>query len=249
MLARFERILEDAVEGSVRRVFPTKLQPVQLAKAAARAMEESQVVGLRGPEVPNSYAIRLSPPDLERFSGYQATLTEQLTSYLEEYAADRGLLPVRPPTVALQGDATVRPGTVVVDARFADLEPHRAMELDQAVESTRAIRVAELRRDPAVDASPDFWLEDSGGARFDLEPSDVVVRLGRSQDNDLVLASQRISRYHAQLRWNGTDWCAVDLDSTNGTFVNDLPVESAPVPVPRDAALRLGDQVLHFRTK
>ena len=45
--------MEQAVEGSLRRVFPTTLQPVQLAKAAARAMEEAQVVGLRGAEVPN----------------------------------------------------------------------------------------------------------------------------------------------------------------------------------------------------
>ena len=33
MLARFERLMEQAVEGSLRRVFPTPLQPVQLAKA------------------------------------------------------------------------------------------------------------------------------------------------------------------------------------------------------------------------
>ena len=33
MLARFEQLMEQAVEGSLRRVFPTTLQPVQVAKA------------------------------------------------------------------------------------------------------------------------------------------------------------------------------------------------------------------------
>ena len=67
MLARFERLMEQAVEGSLRRVFPTTVQPVQLAKAAARAMEEAQLIGLHGAEVPNSYRLRLAPSDLERF--------------------------------------------------------------------------------------------------------------------------------------------------------------------------------------
>ena len=46
MLARFERLMEQAVEGSLRRIFPATLQPVQLAKSAARAMEENRIVGL-----------------------------------------------------------------------------------------------------------------------------------------------------------------------------------------------------------
>ena len=52
MLARFERLMEQAVEGSLRRVFPTAPQPVQLAKAAARAMEQAQVISLRGAKCP-----------------------------------------------------------------------------------------------------------------------------------------------------------------------------------------------------
>ena len=78
MLARFERLMQHAVEGSLRRVFPTTLQPVQLAKAAARAMEEAQLIGLHGAEVPNHYRLRLAPADLERFADYQVTLAREL---------------------------------------------------------------------------------------------------------------------------------------------------------------------------
>ena len=104
MLARFERLMEQAVEGSLRRVFPTTLQPVQLAKAAARAMEEAQVIGLRGAQVPNRYRLRLAPADLERFGDYTATLARELSTYLVDYAHERGLRPIAAPTVELLVD-------------------------------------------------------------------------------------------------------------------------------------------------
>src|SRR6185437_5109214 len=99
MLARFERLMEQAVEGSLRRVFPTSLQPVQLAKAAARAMEQAQVIGVHGPQVPNSYRLRLAPADLERFATYRASLSQELAQYLVDYAHERGLRPIAAPTV------------------------------------------------------------------------------------------------------------------------------------------------------
>src|SRR5437764_7624807 len=94
MLARFERLMEQAVEGSLRRVFPTPLQPVQLAKAAARAMEQAQVIGILGPEVPNRYELHLAPTDLARFGDYSSTLVRQVGEYLTDYARERGLQPV-----------------------------------------------------------------------------------------------------------------------------------------------------------
>src|SRR5438132_12856444 len=105
MLARFERLMEQAVEGSLRRVLPTTLQPVQLAKAAARAMEEAQVVGIGGSEVPNAYAVRVSTVDHTRFAEYTGTLARELSRYLSDYARERGLRPVSEPRVELTSDA------------------------------------------------------------------------------------------------------------------------------------------------
>src|SRR5438309_8281495 len=110
MLARFERLMEQAVEGSLRRVFPIAVQPVQLAKAAARAMEEAQVIGLRGAQVPNRYRLRLAPGDLERFAEYRNSLSRELAQYLTDYAHERGLRPITAPSVELIPDARVRGG-------------------------------------------------------------------------------------------------------------------------------------------
>ncbi|MFI8193382.1 FHA domain-containing protein [Streptomyces sp. NPDC085946] len=57
-----------------------------------------------------------------------------------------------------------------------------------------------------------------------------TVRIGRAADNDLVVDDLLVSRRHAELRAHpdGT-YEIVDLGSHNGTFLNGLPVEQAPV--------------------
>lgn len=248
MLARFEQLMEQAVEGSLRRVFPTTLQPVQLAKAAARAMEQAQVVGLYGAEVPNWYRLRLSPADLQRFSSYQATLGRELSRYLADYAHERGLRPIAEPHVELVEDPAVRVGAVRADASFVDVPPERQEEVEAAVEGTRRLRLADLAS--AGRSAPDrsgerLWLGDRMGLRCDLEPQAGVVRIGRAADNDVAIPNQRVSRYHAQLRWIESSWLLYDLDSTNGTFIDDQQVfPSQPSAIAPGQVVRLGDHEL-----
>jgi hypothetical protein len=249
MLARFERLMEQAVEGSLRRLFPTTLQPVQLAKAAARAMEDAQVVGLRGAEVPNRYRLRLAPADLERFGEYTGTLARELSRYLVDYAHERGLRPIAEPRVELLVDAGLRTGSVRAEARFVDLAPAQKTEVENAVEGTRRLRLADLaaasQSAPEANTRPVVWLVDASDVRFALEPEAGVVRIGRAADNDVVIGNQRVSRYHAQLRWVESSWLVYDLDSTNGTFVDEQRVgPSQPVVLAPGTRLRLGDHDL-----
>jgi hypothetical protein len=237
MLARFERMMEQAVEGSLRRVFPARLQPVQLAKAAARAMEAAQVVGLQGTEVPNAYSLHVAPEDLARFGEYSPRLADQVAEYLAEYARDRGLRPVGPPRVELCADGEVRPGMVRADARFADLEPRRQAALEEALEGTRRLRL--------LGPEQSLRLTDRLGLDYQLDPAAAVVRVGRAADNDVAIPNQRVSRYHAQLRWAQGGWLVADLDSTNGTFVDDERVAPAePRPLGPGSVLRLADHDL-----
>lgn len=52
-----------------------------------------------------------------------------------------------------------------------------------------------------------------------------VFRIGRVDDNDLVLENPYISRYHAEIRFDGFTYGLRDLSSTSGTFVNGDRVE------------------------
>jgi hypothetical protein len=255
MLARFERLMQQAVEGSLRRVFPTTLQPVQLAKAAARAMEQAQVIGVHGPQVSNCYRLRLAPVDLERFADYTATLSGELSRYLVEYARERGLRPIAEPRVELLEDVAVRVGNVRAEARFVDLAPALETQVEAAVEGTRQLRLADLAsaRPAALAAAgaadSSLWLVDRLGVRFALEPQAGIVRVGRGADNDLVVGNQRVSRYHAQLRWVESSWLVYDLDSTNGTWVAEQQVLAAqPQVLVPGAALRLGDHEFRLTT-
>ena len=57
-----------------------------------------------------------------------------------------------------------------------------------------------------------------------LEPRSTVV-VGRGEDCDLVVRSERISRHHALVFEHRGRWFAVDLDSTAGLALDDRPVE------------------------
>jgi ABC transport system ATP-binding/permease protein len=61
-------------------------------------------------------------------------------------------------------------------------------------------------------------------------PTRATVRIGRADDNDLVIEDLVVSRHHAELRAlpDGTYEIA-DLGSHNGTYLNGLPVTAAPI--------------------
>ena len=56
---------------------------------------------------------------------------------------------------------------------------------------------------------------------------DRPVTIGRSPDNDLPVDNLAVSNYHARIYFEGSRLVVEDLDSLNGTFVNDLRVERA----------------------
>jgi FHA domain-containing protein/integrin beta-like protein len=71
--------------------------------------------------------------------------------------------------------------------------------------------------------------------------------LGRGEDNDIVIPHASVSRTHARLVRRGAAYELTDLNSTNGSFVNERPVH-ATTTVASGGELRLGDVrfVLHF---
>src|SRR5437867_11959484 len=60
------------------------------------------------------------------------------------------------------------------------------------------------------------------GAPHDL--TDEVITIGRAPDNMIVIDDPSVSGRHAQLRLAGEVYRLKDLESTNGTRVNGIPV-------------------------
>lgn len=81
------------------------------------------------------------------------------------------------------------------------------------------------------------------GRPFDLEPGATVI--GRSPDAQLHVDSPGISRRHAELMLAEGAVQVRDLQSSNGTFVNEVAIDG-PVPLRDGDLLRLGVLVFRF---
>ena len=63
------------------------------------------------------------------------------------------------------------------------------------------------------------------GKIFPLGPSNII---GRSMENcEIALNDSFLSSQHARLELQGDAWILEDLNSTNGTFVNEIEVRDA----------------------
>ncbi len=80
------------------------------------------------------------------------------------------------------------------------------------------------------------------GKRFTLGETPMV--LGREPDCNLCLNDSSVSRRHARLRFGDGGYVLEDLQSTNGTYVNDEPVT---VRLLRDGDyVRVGSSIFRF---
>jgi diguanylate cyclase (GGDEF)-like protein len=80
------------------------------------------------------------------------------------------------------------------------------------------------------------------GRRFPLSRDEIVV--GRGAECDIQVDRDSVSRRHARVFRAGDNWSVEDLQSTNGTYVNDVPVTKTAI---RDADLvKVGAAIFKF---
>ena len=80
---------------------------------------------------------------------------------------------------------------------------------------------------PAAGYAPSsitLLLEDGSNRTFQLHEGSNVI--GRGQDAQFRLPDTGVSRRHVEIRWDGATAMLTDLNSTNGTTVNDLQVNT-----------------------
>ena len=63
-----------------------------------------------------------------------------------------------------------------------------------------------------------------------------TITIGRSEGNDVVLSNSCVSRCHAKIHWKDGDFFISDMESANGTFVNDQWIK-------REHLLQDGDRI------
>jgi ABC-type multidrug transport system ATPase subunit/ABC-type multidrug transport system permease subunit len=114
-----------------------------------------------------------------------------------------------------------------------DVRPGTLMRFGDAVDGVWA-QIAALPEPTKVNQRPSALTVLTGSYRQPTRIAPLpqrVLRIGRGNDNDLVVDDLVVSRHHAELLADSVagTYEIVDLGSHNGTFVNGQPVARAPV--------------------
>ncbi|WP_024831871.1 FHA domain-containing protein [Ruminiclostridium josui] len=85
------------------------------------------------------------------------------------------------------------------------------------------------------------------GDRSSFEEGEIVpigskLTIGRNKNNQMVLPSRAVSNFHAKIYFEDGRYMLEDLDSTNGTYVNDNRVDKKSLQ-PGDE-IRISETVL-----
>jgi hypothetical protein len=212
---RFEQRLEQMVTGAFARAFRSAVQPLEIAAALQREVDNSaQILSRDRRLAPNDFTIDLSPSDFDRLAEYGETLSRELAAMLHEHAQEQGY---------------VFTGAVMLNfTRADDLTTGRFRVRSAAAAAVHAHGAANVT-DTAIRRAAIFL--EINGVRHPLAPPGLVV--GRGTNADLRIDDPGVSRRHVQFRVQsdpaGTAVTVMDLGSTNGTLVNGQRVQHAVV--------------------
>ena len=245
VLQRFERRLEGMVEGAFARAFKSELQPVEVASAVQREMDDRAAIVARGRTlVPNDFVVEVSQSDLGRLDVYAENLGHELATLAREYAKEQGYSFVGPVRVRFEGLPDLATGLFRIRSGVIRGHTVEAGEVRQPVSDLPRSDGARFYGNPRLvvaGSGPGTGLQ--AGSTYDLQTP--VTLLGRGTDCDLRLVDTGVSRHHAELRVEDSQVVLVDLGSTNGTLVNGQPVRR--VALTDGTSITLGRTTLVFR--
>jgi serine/threonine protein kinase len=75
----------------------------------------------------------------------------------------------------------------------------------------------------------------------------VVTTIGRTNGNDLIISGRTVSRRHARFWFEGGRWYLVDVQSANGTLINNMRLQpNQAVPLNDGDLINFGDEIVLF---
>lgn len=100
------------------------------------------------------------------------------------------------------------------------------------------IQMLNARRIPPLS----LMMEEDPGSQREFGSAEVII--GRDPSCDLQLSDATTSSRHARLSYHHNQWWVEDLQSTNGTYLNEERIYTATVIISGDM-LRFGQIVIH----
>ncbi len=231
VLQRFEQRLEGAVTGAFARAFRSAVQPVEIAAALQREVDNSaHILSRERKLVPNDFIVELSLPDHERLTQFGDTLARELATLVQEHVKEQRYTLSGPIAIRFKQAGDLGTGRFrVKSSTNASVTPVAGQSMtDTAL--TRSEVILEVN-----------------GMKHPLTAPGIVI--GRGAEADLRIDDPGISRRHAQIKIyhveGDTAVAIIDLQSTNGVIVNGRRVSNAAVI--DGSEIRMGNTTLTIR--
>lgn len=209
LLDRVERGLEKAVRGVFSGGSKAQLQPVEIASLLRREMDNKVLtVSTSRSIAPNSFEVLLGETDYARAEDWGTALAEELCDVVIAHAKSQGYTLPGPVRVAFVREPALKPGDVTIQSR-ADKSQGSTPAPSRGHVPPSAPERAPTRVQPVLD------LNDQ---RYSLNAASII--LGRASDADIPVDDTGVSRRHLEIRTQGNASWAVDLGSTNGSYIN-----------------------------
>jgi hypothetical protein len=258
-LQRFERRLEGIVSGVFARAFKGDVEPIELAAALKREIDNTARILSRDRRlVPNHFTIELGPSDFERLNAYGRTLNHELANELRDHADIQRYTFSGPIDIELTQQDELPTGKFRVVSATVGTPQRRPAGYQQPEQQPYQQEPYVPPNEPVVQSPPppqpsprrghpQVMLE-VNGRRRPVNPPGVV--LGRGTDADIQINDPGVSRRHAEIRLmpegpGGIRVVLVDLGSTNGTLVNGRRTTEAELM--DGSTVRIGNTTMTLR--
>ncbi|MEE2523756.1 DUF3662 and FHA domain-containing protein [Pseudarthrobacter sp. J75] len=208
LLDKVERGIEKAVRGVFSTGSKAHVEPVEIASRLRREVDHKALTVSAGRTLaPNVFDVRLSDEDFERAQEWGTPLAEELCDVVINHVRSQGYTLQGPVRISFLREEGQRPGDFEITTRTekssgAGSAPHRP---NVPAAPTRQ----PSRLQPVLDID---------GQRYSLNAASIV--LGRSSEADIMVDDTGVSRKHLEIRTENGFSTAVDLGSTNGSYVN-----------------------------
>jgi hypothetical protein len=265
-LQRFERRLEGIVSGVFARAFKGDVEPIELAAALKREIDNTARILSRDRRlVPNHFSIELGPDDFERLNAYGRTLNHELANELRDHADIQRYTFSGPIDIELVQRDDLPTGKFRVVSETVGSPQRRPAAYQPPEPQPYQQEPYVPPNEPVVQSPPPYQpyqqppqqsprrghpqvMLEVNGRRRPVNPPGVV--LGRGTDADIQINDPGVSRRHAEIRLmpegpSGIRVVLVDLGSTNGTLVNGRRTSEAELT--DGATVRIGNTTMTLR--
>lgn len=240
VLDRFEKGIERAVNGAFAKAFRSEVEPVEIASALRREVDDHAAIVARDRTLaPNTFVVELGQGDHERLGEWEEALSEELSGLLREHAEQQRYSFLGPISVTFEEAedldtglfrvrSTTTKGPVAAAPPPTPARPQQQPAAWAAAPAPAAAPPRAAAPRPPVNVPPGtVAVIDVEGRAYPV--SKAVTVIGRGVDADVVLDDAGVSRRHAEIHLLDGKLRLVDLGSTNGTYLDGERVHAGPI--------------------